>query len=155
MVSLSRQQLTTLWLGLAFFVVAYIWDNLFSNERNFLRYKNTIEKKLHDTEREANLLLEDTAFHARILRGSNIGNRFEKDLEKVDSLRKKKLISVFLEIPLLFSGHKTIFCLKQKILDKFNPSKHTLLLCATRNLALSCAIITLKKLKVITTRQPL
>ena len=49
----NKHQLTILWVGLGLFTAAFIWDSLFSGERNLVRYKNTLESYLHKIEKKA------------------------------------------------------------------------------------------------------
>lgn len=60
--TLNKNQLIYLWIGLGLFVAAFMWDAYFSKDNNSERYKNIIEKYLHKAEYEVNQLLEDKTF---------------------------------------------------------------------------------------------
>ena len=86
---LHRQQLKLLWIGLGLFIAAFAWDAYFSGEGNIRRYKRVIEHYLHNEEQKANVVMGDKAFIERRLLGSRLGNRYEQDLKKTESLRSE------------------------------------------------------------------
>jgi two-component system, NtrC family, nitrogen regulation sensor histidine kinase NtrY len=83
---LNRKQLKLLWIGLGLFIAAFAWDAYFSGDGNMHRYKDSIERFLHTTEKRADVVMSDKAFIDRRLMDSRIGNRYEQDLKKTDSL---------------------------------------------------------------------
>ncbi len=85
----NKHQLTILWVGLGLFTAAFIWDSLFSGERNLVRYKNTLESYLHKIEKKANNVLSDKDFLDRRLKGTLAGSAFKADLLKIDSLTQQ------------------------------------------------------------------
>jgi two-component system, NtrC family, nitrogen regulation sensor histidine kinase NtrY len=87
---LNRQQLKLLWIGIALFISAFAWDSYFSGEGNIGRYKSEIERYLHKVEQKADEVMSDNEFIERRLLGSRLGNRYEQDLKKAETLRTEE-----------------------------------------------------------------
>lgn len=57
--TLNKNQLIYLWVGLGLFLMAFIWDGYLSNTKNIERYKSSIESYVHKNEKKANTVFED------------------------------------------------------------------------------------------------
>ena len=122
---LNRRQLLILWVGLGLFVAAFVWDALFSGERNLARYKNSIEGALHNSEKAVEKTLADKEFIDRRLQSTMSGIGFDKDLVKLDYLRKEPFnFCISKDDSLIFWTQNDILPLWSDFLDTVREKTH-------------------------------
>ncbi len=161
MVVLNQRQLIILWVGLGLFVTAFVWDGLFSGERNLGRYKSVLENYLHTHEKRANLILNDDDFIDRRLNNVMAGGWYKIDLLKLDSLRKEPFnICIFKDDSLVFWTQNDVLptwnhfpdTLKNKVCIKLITLKSSLYELRYRNFTkngvkvITAALIPVKKM---------
>lgn len=134
----KKHQLTILWVGLGLFIAAFVWDSLFSGERNLQRYKSTIESNLHSIEHKVNVVLSNRDFIERRLNNVMTGSIFKADLHKIDSLKREVFnFCIFKDDSLVFWTRNDVLplwsdfsdTLKNKVYIKFvtyNASQYEL-----------------------------
>ena len=110
---LDRKQLWILWIGLGLFISAFIWDAVFSGERNIYRYKYSIEKNLQAQERAVEKVLDDNAFIDRRINAVMSGAAFEQDINRVEALEQQPFNICILK------GDSVIFWTHNDILPRF------------------------------------
>ena len=108
--NLEKNQLWTLWFGLGLFIAAFIWDGAFSLGNNTERYRNLLEKNLHQQERDAEAVLSDNAFVERRLTDKFTGTDFKADTARLDKLRDKPFNICF------FKNDSLVFWTKNDVL---------------------------------------
>ncbi len=86
---LDRKQLLILWIGLGLLTAAFLWDAIFSGERNVYRYRDMIESNLQQQERAVDVIMNDTLFIERRLNTIFSGGQFDADIIRVDALQKQ------------------------------------------------------------------
>lgn len=86
---LDRKQLLILWLGLGLLTVAFLWDGIFSGERNIYRYRDMIESNLQQQERTVDAVMNDRAFIERRLNVVLAGDKYQEDALRVEALQKQ------------------------------------------------------------------
>ena len=86
---LDRKQLLILWIGLGLLAVAFVWDGVFSGERNIYRYRDMIESNLQQQERAAETVMNDRTFIERRLNSMKLGSNFKDDVKRVEALQKE------------------------------------------------------------------
>lgn len=106
---INQRQLIILWVGLGLFISAFIWDGLFSGDRNLTRYKNTLEQYLHANEFKADMILADNGFVQRRVANVMAGSGFKQDLLKLDSLKLLPFnINIFKNDSLIFWSNNDV-----------------------------------------------
>ncbi len=126
---LDRKQLWILWIGLGLFISGFIWDAVFSGERNVYRYRYMIEKNLQNQEREVEDIFNDTAFMDRRLNVVMAGGAFKEDALRVEKLQERPFnICIFKGDSAIFWTHNDVLpnvsdCVKQDTLEGRTHSK--------------------------------
>ena len=110
---LDRKQLWILWIGLGLFISAFIWDAVFSGERNVYRYKYLIERNLQAQERAAEETLNDNAFIDRRLNAVMAGAAFKEDALRVERLQQQPFNIC------IFKGDSAVFWTHNDVLPRF------------------------------------
>ena len=106
---LDRKQLWILWIGLGLFISAFIWDAVFSGERNVYRYRYIIEKNLQEQERAVEDILNDKAFIERRLNVVMAGTAFKEDAIRVEELQQQPFnICIFKGDSAIFWTHNDV-----------------------------------------------
>jgi two-component system, NtrC family, nitrogen regulation sensor histidine kinase NtrY len=86
---LDRKQLLILWIGLGLLTAAFLWDAVYSGDRNMYRYQGMIESHLQQQERAVEPIINDKAFLERRLNVVLAGEQFDEDVLRVANLQKE------------------------------------------------------------------
>jgi signal transduction histidine kinase len=115
---LDKKQLWILWTGLGFFILAFIWDAIFTGDRNLERYQRTIQSNLNAYERAAEAVMRDTAFIERRLRVSINHLKLDEDIARIERLQKEPFNIVILK------GDSAVFWTKHDVLPLKGEIQH-------------------------------
>ena len=107
---LDRKQLWTLWLGLALLISAFVWDSIFTGERNVYRYKEMIEANLQQQERAVETVINDKPFIERRLNVVMAGPAFKEDVSVVEKLQQQSFNIC------IFKGDSAVFWTRNDVL---------------------------------------
>ena len=107
---LDRKQLWILWIGLGLLIAAFIWDAMFSGERNTYRYRDMIEDNLQKQEKVVDAVINDSAFIERRLNVVMAGAAFKEDALRVEKLQQEPFNIC------IFKGDSAVFWTRNDVL---------------------------------------
>jgi two-component system, NtrC family, nitrogen regulation sensor histidine kinase NtrY len=107
---LDRKQLWILWIGLGLLITAFIWDAVFSGERNLYRYRDMIENNLLRQEAVVEDVMNDKAFIERRLNVVMAGAAFKDDAARVEKLQQEPFNIC------IFKGDSAVFWTRNDVL---------------------------------------
>ncbi len=107
---LDRKQLWILWIGLGLFIAAFIWDAVFSGERNVYRYRSIIEKNLQAQEKAVDEVINDKPFIERRMNTVMVGAAFKEDVIRVEKLQEEPFNIC------IFKGDSAIFWTRNDVI---------------------------------------
>ncbi|MBL7817373.1 MAG: HAMP domain-containing histidine kinase [Saprospiraceae bacterium] len=107
---LDRKQLWILWIGLGLLIAAFIWDAVFSGERNIYRYRDTIQNYLQTQEKVVDEIMNDSGFVIRRMNTIMVGSAFKDDVQRIERLQQQPFNFC------IFKGDSAIFWTRNDVL---------------------------------------
>jgi two-component system, NtrC family, nitrogen regulation sensor histidine kinase NtrY len=108
--ALDRKQLWILWIGMGLLIAAFVWDALYSGERNVIRYRDMIESDLQKQEKAIESVMDDKAFIERRINVVMAGAAFKEDVLRVERLQKEPFNIC------IFKGDSAVFWTRNDVL---------------------------------------